>query len=108
MTLWSSCCPEPPHWRIDWQGVQQTFPEIGALVGCPQDVRHHAEGDVWTHTRLACESLAAMPGFRARAAPDRAILFVAVLLHDLAKPATTRVEPDGTITSPFHGPKGAI
>jgi hypothetical protein len=108
VNAWSSFCPEPPHWRIDWDALDRAFPELRALAGCVQDPRHHGEGDVLTHTRLACEALAALPAFRARHAEEREVLFVAVLLHDVAKPATTRVAPDGAITSPFHGPKGAI
>ena len=31
--------------------LPKLFPELEALVGCPQDPEHHPEGDVWTHTR---------------------------------------------------------
>jgi len=100
--------PSAPSWRIDWPAIEAALPALAAQRDCPQDPRFRAEGDVWTHTRLACEALTALPAFRRLAATDQAIVFAAVLLHDLGKPATTRREPDGQIASPFHGPRGAV
>jgi predicted kinase len=42
------------------------------------------------------------------AAPDRAPLFAAALLHDVAKPACTQVDADGTITSRNHARRGEL
>src|SRR4051812_3907022 len=108
MSPWFPFCPEPPAWGVGWPAIDASFSWVRALAGCPQDPTHHGEGDVWTHTRMACEALAAMPAFRVLPASERLLLFVATLLHDIAKPATTRTEIDGSITSPFHGPNGAI
>src|SRR5690349_21117287 len=102
MIPWLELTPEPPHWRIDWPALELAFPEAPALATCPQEPRFHGEGDVWTHTRLACEALAASPSFRARVPDERALLFIAVLLHDVAKPACTRTDLDGSITSRGH------
>ncbi|MBA2448697.1 MAG: AAA family ATPase [Chloroflexi bacterium] len=99
---WFPHCPEPPHWRVDWPAIEQAFGWVGELAGCPQDPLHHAEGDVATHTRLACEALTGLLAYRARPPEDRTLLFAAVLLHDVAKPACTRQEPDGRITARAH------
>lgn len=75
------------------------FPELAALVGCPQDPKWHPEGDVWVHTAHCLDAFAAE-----RTGDDREDLLVglAVLCHDLGKPATTRQEDDGRITSKRH------
>jgi predicted kinase len=105
---WLALTPGPPDWRIDWTEVEAVFPEAPTLAACQQDSQYHAEGDVWTHTRLACEALAASPGFRERSPDERALLFTTVLLHDVAKPASTRLDLDGRISSRGHARRGAI
>jgi predicted kinase len=74
----------------------------------PQDAIHHAEGDVATHTRMACEALAALPQWQARPPAERSRLFAAVLLHDVAKPDCTQVEADGRITAHGHSRRGDL
>ncbi len=56
------------------------LPEVTALHGVSQAVKFHAEGDVYTHTRLAVSAIDP-------AADER--VFWAVLLHDIGKLATT-------------------
>lgn len=108
MTGWLPHAPRPPDWRIDWPALDAAYPWLSTLADCPQDPLHHAEGDALTHTRLVCEALAAQPAFRALPAAERAILFAAALLHDVAKPACTRHEPGGRITARGHPRRGAI
>ena len=108
MIPWLALTPSSPDWQIDWSAVEAVMPDLDRLAACEQDPQHHAEGDVWTHTRLACEALVANPAFRERSPDDRALLFTAVLLHDLAKPACTRLDLDGRITSRGHARRGAI
>lgn len=84
-------------------GWLRHFPELEALVGCPQDPAWHPEGDVWVHT-LHC--MDAFAGARSGAARDDLVVGLAVLCHDLGKPATTRHE-GGRITSKGHEPLGA-
>lgn len=100
-------CPAPPDYRVDWEGVLREFPPVAATAGCPQDATHHAEGDVLVHTRMVVEALASMPGWRALAPAEREVAFTAALLHDVAKPACTRVE-GGRITSRGHSRRGAV
>lgn len=74
---------------------------------CDQDAHHHAEGDVLTHTKLVCQSLLELADWQACDATTRALLLAAALLHDVAKPATTRVDETGQISSLKHTQVGA-
>ena len=78
------------------------FPELFALIDCPQDPNWHPEGDVWTHT-LHC--LDAFAERRVNDAREDLVVGLAVLCHDLGKPETTTVE-NGRITSKEHSAVG--
>jgi predicted kinase len=107
MTDLFAFCPTGPDFRVDWDEMDRQYPFARTLAGCPQDPVHHAEGDVWIHTRLVCEALAALDAWRALPQGERQVLFAAAVLHDVAKPECTRVE-DGRITSRGHSRRGAI
>ncbi len=84
-------------------GWVKFFPELAALIGCPQDTKWHPEGDVWIHT-LHC-----LDAFAARKTGDAwedLVVGLAVLCHDLGKPATTTHEEDGHIRSLGHEAEG--
>lgn len=57
----------------------QFLPEIRDLHGCQQPVQWHPEGDVFVHTRLMLSRLCDESSLQ---------LVLAVLLHDIGKPAT--------------------
>lgn len=78
------------------------FPELEALVDCPQDPQWHPEGDVWTHTLHVMDAFAA-----SRLGEDWEDLVVglACLCHDLGKPETTELE-DGRWRSKGHEAAG--
>ncbi len=59
--------------------MRHIIPEIYDLIGCEQPPQWHPEGDVYTHTRIMLEMLASEPTKE---------LALAVLLHDIGKPAT--------------------
>jgi predicted kinase len=99
--------PSPPDFRVDWPALDASYPWVRALAGCEQDPVHHAEGDVWIHTRMVVEALAALDGFRALDEDTRAIVFAAAILHDVAKPLCTRREADGRIHARGHSARGA-
>jgi predicted kinase len=99
--------PCAPDFRIDWTAVTAESEWLTELDGCPQDSAFHAEGDVLVHTRMVAEALVALPGWRAKPAGERAELFLASLLHDVAKPATT-VTAEGRVRSPGHAVRGAL
>ncbi|TAE10966.1 MAG: HD domain-containing protein [Bacteroidetes bacterium] len=92
--------------QYDWAKLHQEYDWIRNLKDCPQDAIHHAEGDVWIHTRMVVEELLALPAYAQCTAEEQQILFAACLLHDIAKPACTVIEPTGRITSAGHAKMG--
>jgi predicted kinase len=104
---WSlPACPAPPDYGIDWPGVLERYPWLHELATTPQDPRHHAEGNVLTHTRMVAEAICALPAWRRLEPARRSVLFASALFHDIAKPATTVTDADGRITSPRHARLG--
>jgi len=83
----------------DWIRV---FPELEALVGCPQEPEWHPEGDVWTHT-LHC--LDAFAQERLGDEWEDLVVGLAVLCHDFGKPLTTKNE-NGRIRTIGHEAAG--
>jgi predicted kinase len=99
----------PPGQTPDWAWFLHAFPGLGALATTPQDPHYHAEGDVWTHTRMVIAALMRGETYAAATDDERFVLFYAALLHDIAKPATTVIDPDsGRIGQPGHSKRGAI
>lgn len=82
------------------------FPELAALVGVAQDARYHSEGDVFEHTVLALSQFLAIACRDALSDEQRWRLGLAVICHDLGKPATTSLEPDGRIITHGHDAAG--
>jgi poly(A) polymerase len=79
--------------------LQQVLPEVAALVGCEQPAEFHPEGDVYLHTRSMLELLGG---------DDVSVPLVwSVLLHDIGKPPTARVDEDGRIRFNGHDRIGA-
>lgn len=96
----------------DIAAIEGAWPEVPALAACPQDAVYHAEGDVWTHTRMVVEALLADPAYRAFDDEARLALRLAAWFHDVAKPATTVFEWDATenrerVRQPGHARLGA-
>ncbi len=75
------------------------YPELAALINCPQNPQWHPEGDVWNHTLAVTTAAAKM---RKYPDDDNLIFMLAALCHDFGKPACTIIEPDGKITSCGH------
>ena len=93
----------------DFQACLSAFPALEFARATPQDPRHHAEGDVWTHTMMVIDELLALPEYQAASRADQEVVFLAALLHDIAKYSTTVTDPvTGVIGSPGHSRKGAI
>ena len=102
-----SLVPTGPLWQVDWAAIWPLWPELATLDTCPQDPIHHAEGDVGTHTRMVVEALVADPDWRDLAFDDQSYLFWAAVLHDVGKPAVTKHEDGGRISSRGHSRVGA-
>src|SRR5262245_36079933 len=100
--------PNPNGGQVDWRAIETAFDWFRSLDNCPQDPIFHAEGDVAIHTRLVVEALLGAAAWPELPASDRATLFWAALLHDVAKPATTRIDPEGRVTAPGHSRRGQI
>jgi predicted kinase len=83
------------------------LPGIPELDDCPQDPEWHAEGDVGIHTRMVLDALLTDPAWATLPPDEQADCWLACLWHDIARPATTRVE-DGRVIAPGHSPRGAI
>jgi len=79
--------------------VHRLWPELEALVDCPQEPEWHPEGDVWIHTLMVVDQARTRLDGLDRG-PAAAMMLGAVC-HDLGKPATTAVI-DGRIRSPGH------
>lgn len=92
---------------IDWSAIEAVFPAWKVMSECPQDRFYHAEGDVWTHTKMVCEELVNLAGYTEATSSEKRVLFLTTLLHDVAKPLCTR-EEDGRISSRGHSRAGAI
>jgi tRNA nucleotidyltransferase (CCA-adding enzyme) len=88
---------------LDIGVVAKLFPELQALVGCPQEPEWHPEGDVWVHTLMVLDQARTRIDDLDRA--GRAAMMLGALCHDLGKPATTAVI-DGRIRSLGHEEAG--
>ena len=100
--------PEPPDWQFDWEALCVSYSWIKDLVGCVQAPEFHGEGDVAEHTRMVCEQLVAMDSWRSCPEKEREILFIAALLHDVAKPVCTTQDANGKIVTSGHSRRGAL
>ncbi len=88
---------------LDLGVVDRLFPELRALVGCPQEAEWHPEGDVWTHTLQAVDAAAGLISDLCR--PKQLVVMLGALCHDLGKPRTTE-EIDGRLRSFDHEERG--
>ncbi len=93
----------------EWGITKRHFPELHALIDVPQDPKWHPEGDVWVHTMMVVDTMAAIgnreqvvgskeQGVGSREEKERLKLLFAALCHDFGKPLTTTIEyKDGTV-----------
>ncbi|MEW6734279.1 MAG: HD domain-containing protein [Acidobacteriota bacterium] len=72
--------------------IDQLFPQLKALIDCPQEPAWHPEGDVWTHTLQCIDEAVKLIDDLPKA--RQVTVMLAVLCHDLGKPATTEVIDD--------------
>lgn len=78
------------------------------MAECQQDAEWHAEGDVWTHTRMVCAELEKLNEWSDLPSDAQLKLLLTALFHDSGKPATTMRDPaTGRIRSPHHASMGS-
>ncbi len=103
----------------DSNAFKYLMPELLKMQKCPQPKEFHAEGDVWTHTRIALQNLIT-PAYKKfiktlpehiKNEPDLSPeLILGVLFHDIGKPYTIKTpEKDGVdrIRTDEHDTVGA-
>ncbi|MBL8151037.1 MAG: hypothetical protein JNN15_14010 [Blastocatellia bacterium] len=83
--------------------VDQLFPELKSLIGCPQEPEWHPEGDVWIHTLQAVDEAVKLIVDLTK--PKKLAVMLAELCHDFGKPSTTEVV-NGRIRSLAHEEAG--
>lgn len=83
--------------------VERLFPELHALVDCPQEFEWHPEGDVWVHTLQVVDQARTRVDDLPR--PQRLAVMLGAICHDFGKPATTAFV-DGRIRSIDHEEQG--
>jgi len=83
----------------DLQIVERYWPELNALVDCPQEPDWHPEGDVWIHTLMVIDE--ARKRIDGLSRGKALAMMLGAVCHDLGKPATTAFM-DGRIRSPGH------
>jgi tRNA nucleotidyltransferase (CCA-adding enzyme) len=88
---------------LDLQVVEKLFPNLLALVDCPQEPEWHPEGDVWVHTLQVVDQARSRVDDLPR--PKAVAIMLAAVTHDFGKPATTRFL-DGRIRSIDHEEQG--
>jgi tRNA nucleotidyltransferase (CCA-adding enzyme) len=83
--------------------IGRLFPELQALVGCPQEPEWHPEGDVWVHTLMVVDQSRTRIDDLER--PQQIAVMLGAVCHDLGKPPTTAFV-DGRIRSIDHEQAG--
>jgi tRNA nucleotidyltransferase (CCA-adding enzyme) len=88
---------------LDLDVIDRLFPELKALVDCPQEPEWHPEGDVWVHTLLVIDQARTRIDDLPHA--QQVTVMLGAVCHDLGKPPTTAVV-DGRIRSMEHEQAG--
>ena len=66
---------------LAWSNDQ---PWCRAMADCQQDAEWHAEGDVWTHTKMVCRQLPELAEWSSLCDDERIVLTFTALFHDSA------------------------
>lgn len=89
---------------IDWAANKSWAKRMSE---CNQDAQWHAEGDVWTHTKMVCDQLPQLEEWGRLNEHEKTVLIFTALFHDIGKPITSAVDPEtGHLRSPKHALKG--
>lgn len=96
--IWAGARPEHGLDLLDQSGLLKVvLPEVDRMHGVEQPPQFHPEGDVYQHVRMMLGKLHYSP----------LPLALGVLFHDIAKPATYKVDETGRIRFNGHESVGA-
>ena len=90
---------------VDTGLVEEFLPEVSALR--LEVDEHHHHKDVYEHSLTALQQAIALEASRHPGAEPDVPLRLAVLLHDIGKPRTRKLEPGGVVTFHHHDVVGA-
>ncbi|MGN8027755.1 CCA tRNA nucleotidyltransferase [Microbacterium sp. 22242] len=90
---------------VDSGLIEEFLPEVSALR--LEVDEHHHHKDVYEHSLTALDQAIALEHERHPGEPADAILRLAVLLHDIGKPRTRKLEPGGAVSFHHHDVVGA-
>lgn len=97
--------PSLGWWAARELGItEKLWPEIHALIDCPQNPLTHPEGDVFIHNGMVLDVARQLIDDLLR--PKQLAVMLGALCHDFGKPATTKVE-NGTLRATGHEAAGA-
>lgn len=100
MKTWTELAAADDAHILAWA---ETQPWARAMAACGQDAGWHAEGDVWTHTRMVCEEVRKLAPWPELDRVAQLKMLLTALFHDSGKPATTVLDPEtGRTRSPKH------
>ncbi len=85
--------------------TEKLWPEIHALIGCPQNPIKHPEGDVFIHTGMVLDEARKLVDDLSH--PKKLAVMLGALCHDFGKPAKTMVE-DGAVKAAGHEDAGVL
>ena len=83
-------------------------PWCQAMADCIQDPQWHAEGDVWTHTKLVLRQLLELEEWPQLARRQQVVLIFTALFHDAAKPLTTEIVHEVDVAAGSGDPGGDL
>ena len=84
----------------------ELFPDVATMHDSPQDPEWHPEGCVLTHTEHCMDAAAKIADREDVQGEDRTVLMLAVICHDIGKPATSAKNEDGRWTNQKHDSVG--
>ncbi|UXW85941.1 CCA tRNA nucleotidyltransferase [Microbacterium azadirachtae] len=90
---------------VDTGLIDEFLPEVTALK--LEIDEHHHHKDVYEHSLTALEQAIVLERVRHPDEPADAVLRLAVLLHDIGKPRTRRLEPGGAVSFHHHDVVGS-
>jgi tRNA nucleotidyltransferase (CCA-adding enzyme) len=104
----NSDCPSYGLHALKESGWIELYPELEALIDCPQDPVWHPEGNVWGHTCQVVDQAARITTRYQWSNEIRELMLFSALCHDLGKPPCTFIDEKGAIRSPGHSKEGKV